>query len=318
MVTGYLGTLTTETRVILHLNTHKHKQSDWSAPLTLTQSGISEAVFVQRKHIPRTLNKLVSLEEVEIMKKHIPGGKQRRQIYLLSEKGRHRAKQILSELLEKGCQKSGQTGTIGEFWKPSQPILEFLSHFDDGLNYSDIPLNIQTINRIQANSLTKQESEELIHRLFEKAWMDGRISRDEQILLGEVILFLDLESDRVTEISEKARRSPASQSPDAIYFEMLKQALMDGEIVEDENALLQTLKAALKISDDLHLELMKKAREESQLSTEVTSYKAALETAMKDGKITEDEQSILLSLRKTLGISDIMHEELFNSLSNNQ
>ena len=51
---------------------------------------------------------------------------------------------------------------------------------------------------------------------------------------------------------------------------------------------------------------------------EVTSYKAALETAMKDGKITEDEQSILLSLRKTLGISDLMHEELFNSLSNNQ
>ena len=63
---------------------------------------------------------------------------------------------------------------------------------------------------------------------------------------------------------------------------------------------------------------MNKALEESQLSTEVISYKAALETAMKDGKITEDEQSILLSLRKTLGISDSLHEELFNSLSNNQ
>ena len=103
MVTGYLGTLTTEIRVILHLYSHKHKHSDWSAPSTLTQSGISEAVFVQRKHIPRTLNKLVSLKQVEIMKKHIPGGKQRRQIYLLSEKGKHRAKEILTELLEKEC-----------------------------------------------------------------------------------------------------------------------------------------------------------------------------------------------------------------------
>ena len=318
MVTGYLGTLTTETRVILHLNTHKHKQSDWSAPLALTQSGISEAVFVQRKHIPRTLNKLVSLEEVEIMKKHIPGGKQRRQIYFLSEKGKHRAEGILSDLLEKECQKSGKGGTIGEFWKHSQPILEFLSHFDDGLNYSDVPLNVHTQNRIQANSLTKQESEELIHRLFEKAWMDGRISRDEQILLGEVIQFLGLESDRVTDISDKARKAPSSQSPETIYFEMLKQALMDGEIVEDENALLQTLKTALKISDDLHLELMKKARDESQLSTEIISYKAALQTAMVDGKITEDEHSILSSLRKTLGISDSLHDELFRSLSNNQ
>ena len=221
-------------------------------------------------------------------------------------------------MLEKECQKSGKSGTIGEFWKPSQPILEFLSHFDDGLNYSDVPLNIQKRNRIQANSLTKQESEELIHRLFEKAWMDGRISRDEQILLGEVIQFLGLESERVTDISDKARRAPSSQSPEAIYFEMLKQALMDGEIVEDENALLQTLKTALKISDDLHLELMKKAREESQSSKELISYRAALETAMVDGTITEDEQSILASLRKTLGISDSLHEELFNSISNNQ
>ena len=318
MVTGYLGTLTTEIRVILHLYSHKHKHSDWSAPSTLTQSGISEAVFVQRKHIPRTLNKLVSLKQVEIMNKHIPGGKQRRQIYLLSEKGKHRAKEILTELLEKECLKTGKSSKIGEFWKPSQPILEFLSHFDDGLNYSDVPLNVHMKNRIQASSLTKQESEELIHRLFEKAWMDGRISRDEQILLGEVIQFLGLESNRVTEISDKARKTPVSQNPESIYFEMLKQALLDGEIVEDENALLLTLKTALKISDEEHSQLMNKALEESQLSTEVISYKEALETAMLDGKITEDEQSILSSLRKTLGISDSLHDELFTSLSNNQ
>ena len=148
--------------------------------------------------------------------------------------------------------------------------------------------------------------------------MDGRISRDEQILLGEVIQFLGLESNRVTEISDKARKTPVSQNPESIYFEMLKQALLDGEIVEDENALLLTLKTALKISDEQHSQLMNKALEESQLSTEVISYKEALETAMLDGKITEDEQSILSSLRKTLGISDSLHDELFTSLSNNQ
>ena len=112
MVNGYLGALTTETRVLLHLNTHKHKHSDWSAPQALTQSGISDAVFIQRKHIPRTLNKLVGLNEVEIMKKHIPGGKQRRQIYILSEKGRTRAKEILNDLLRRECVKIGENGTL--------------------------------------------------------------------------------------------------------------------------------------------------------------------------------------------------------------
>ena len=318
MVNGYLGALTTETRVLLHLNTHKHKHSDWSAPQALTQSGISDAVFIQRKHIPRTLNKLVGLNEVEIMKKHIPGGKQRRQIYILSEKGRTRAKEILNDLLRRECVKIGENGTLGEFWQPSQPILQFLSHFDDGLNYFETPLNVQSTNNVGASSLTKKESEDLIHRLFEKAWLDGKISRDEQILLGEVIQFLGINSEDVKKISNKARKTPSKQSPESIYFEMVKQALLDGEIVEDENALLMTLKTALNISDELHFDLLNKAKDERLLSTNVQSYKAALETALSDGKITSDEYSILESLRATLGISNSLHDELVKSLGNNQ
>ena len=61
---------------------------------------------------------------------------------------------------------------------------------------------------------------------------------------------------------------------------------------------------------------MNKALEESQLSTEVISYKA-LETAMLDGKIVEDD-NLFFHPRKTLGISDSLHDELFTSLSNNQ
>ena len=69
-------------------------------------------------------------------------------------------------------------------------------------------------NRIQASSLTKQESEELIHRLFEKlGWMTN--IRDEQILLGEVIQFLGLESNRVTEIA--LRKASGLSKPRCIF-----------------------------------------------------------------------------------------------------
>ena len=58
MVDGYLGTLTTEERALLHLINQQLPSGGWEAPATLTQAGISAAVHVQRKHIPRTLKRM--------------------------------------------------------------------------------------------------------------------------------------------------------------------------------------------------------------------------------------------------------------------
>ena len=58
MVEGYLGTLTTEERTLLHLINQQLPSGGWEAPATMTQAGISAAVHVQRKHIPRTLNRM--------------------------------------------------------------------------------------------------------------------------------------------------------------------------------------------------------------------------------------------------------------------
>ena len=58
MVVGFLGTLTTEERTMLHLLNQQLPQGGWEAPASLTQAGISAAVHVQRKHIPRTLKRM--------------------------------------------------------------------------------------------------------------------------------------------------------------------------------------------------------------------------------------------------------------------
>ena len=50
------------------------------------------------------------------------------------------------------------------------------------------------------------------------------------------------------------------------------------------------------------------------LSPNVISYKSALQTALNDGVITEDESSILETLRNSLNISMKLHDELMESL----
>ena len=314
MVRGYLGTLTTETRVLIHLFGFKHNSNDWSAPNSLTQSGIAAAVHIQRKHIPRTLNKLVEKNDVEIMKKHIPGGKQRRQIYFLTQKGHIRTQELVSNILEKNCTMEGKTVSLSEVWERKRPLLEFLSHFDEGLNHSVTSLVTTHENPSESTGISKEQSEDLVFRLFKKAWLDGKITKDEQVILGEVIHFLGLSPEIVSEISDRARSKQTSKNPDLVYFEMLKQALVDGEIVSDETALLNTLRFALKISTETHNELLAKAKSEMLLSPNVISYKSALQTALNDGVITEDESSILETLRNSLNISMKLHDELMESL----
>ena len=66
MVDGYLGRLTTEHRMLIHLYDNILPNNQWEAPVALTQAGISAAVHVQRKHVPRTLKRLEKIQEVSV------------------------------------------------------------------------------------------------------------------------------------------------------------------------------------------------------------------------------------------------------------
>ena len=91
MVDGYLGTMTTEERMLLHLFDNPLPEGQWEAPFTVTQAGISAAVHVQRKHVPRTLKRLENRDELHSGQRHVPGAKQRRRAYGLTAKGKERA-----------------------------------------------------------------------------------------------------------------------------------------------------------------------------------------------------------------------------------
>jgi len=314
MVDGYLGSLTTEERTLLHLLDHPLPKGKWEAPEAITQAGISAAVHVQRKHVPRTLKRLEKNLDIEIAQRHIPGAKQKRRVYSLSFQGKERAQQLLASIMVLEITRLDQTLTIADVREKNKPILDALSHLDEGMLYYETPVISPVSNPEGVASLDAQAGEELVRRMFATAWKDGKITKDEQQLLSDVVDFLCMHPERARRLSEEARGSPENPPPEDVYLDMLRQALIDGELADDEMALIKTFQIAFDIDDEAHLRLMEKARAEPYLPDNVLTYKATLDTAMKDGKITSDEEAMLSTLREALNVSVSEHARLLAEL----
>ncbi len=307
MVDGYLGKLTTEHRMLIHLFDNKLPNSQWEAPAALTQAGISAAVHVQRKHVPRTLKRLEKAGEISINSRHVPGAKQRRKVYSLTTTGRTRASLLVEQTLGTSVIYDGETVSIRDIPRGERKILEVLSHIDEEYYYHKDPIISSIAEPSGKASLDAQSSEELVKRMFARAWEDGIITYDEHQLISEVVEFLGMHPSRIKRLSEQARESIIVSPPEDIYLEMLSQALVDNKLVEDEVALLETYRGAYGITDETHEKLLNLAIQEPVYPDNVKTYLNTLETALFDGVITADEDAMLATLRKSLGISDIQH-----------
>ncbi len=310
MVDGFLGTLTTEQRMLIHLFDNILPSNQWEAPVALTQAGISAAVHVQRKHVPRTLKRLEKANEIEVTNRHVPGGKQRRKVYSLTTQGKIRGKLVVENVLSVIIELNGKPTAIGEISKNNRRILEILSHIDDNLRYHDDPVITSIAKPSGTASLDAQSSEELMKRMFARAWEDGKITNDEHQLITEVVDFLGMHPERVRRLSEEARTAIDIPPPEEIYLEMLRQALVDEQIIEEEVALLDTFRVAYGIDEEMHTRLLEKAVLEPLYPEHILTYYAALETAMDDGIITSDENAMLYTLRVSLDISEGEHANL--------
>ena len=310
MVDGFLGSLTTEQRMLIHLYDNILPSNQWEAPVALTQAGISAAVHVQRKHVPRTLKRLEKANEIEVTNRHVPGGRQRRKVYSLTTQGKIRGKLVVENVLSTIIEFHGEATAIADISKNNRRILEILSHIDSNLRYHDEPVITSIAKPSGKASLDAQTSEELMKRMFARAWEDGKITNDEHQLITEVVDFLGMHPERVRRLSEEARTAIDIPPPEEIYLEMLRQALVDEQIIEEENALLDTFRVAYGIDEKMHESLLEKALLEPMYPEHILTYYSALETAMDDGIITNDEDAMLNTLRKSLDISDGEHANL--------
>jgi uncharacterized membrane protein YebE (DUF533 family) len=314
MVDGYLGTITTEVRTLLHLFDNPLPEGHWEAPDAVTQAGISAAVHVQRKHVPRTLKRLEQRSELITGQRHVPGAKQRRRVYGLTANGRDRANSLRDNILAEIVIKDGEKVVLSSLRSGGQMTLDLLSHLDEGMVYYESAISSPVSNPEGTASLDAQAGENLIRRMLARAWEDGRITKDEQQLISEVVDFVGMHPDRVRRLSDEARRSQNAPPPEEVYRDMLRQALIDGEIVEDEITLLTTMRHAFGIDLETHEILLAEAREDPVLDENTMTYRATLVTALADGMITSDESAMLSTLRKSLGISDARHATLLAEL----
>ena len=314
MVSGFLGTLTTEERTLLHLLNHQLPENNWEAPMELTQAGISAAVHVQRKHVPRTLKRLEEQSFLNTTSRHVPGARQRRRVYSLTPEGRERALSILQRVQSTPVQKEGTMVLLDSLLSSSENTLETLAHIDEHMIVHSDPVMSPVSHPEGSASLDAQAGEALVRRMFARAWQDGRITKDEQLLLNEVVDFLGMHPDRVRRLSNEARREINAPPPEEIYLDMLRQALVDGVIHEEEEALLRTVQVAFDIDAETHERILNQALQQPYITPELEAYSSVLKTALIDGIITSDESAMLETLRRTTGISDQEHAMLLAEL----
>ena len=143
--------------------------------------------------------------------------------------------------------------------KSSENTLETLAHVDEHLVVHVDPVMSPVSHPEGSASLDAQAGEALVRRMFARAWQDGRITKDEQLLLNEVVDFLGMHPERVRRLSNEARREINAPPPEEIYLDMLRQALVDGVIHEEEEALLKTVQIAFDIDETTHQQLLNQA-----------------------------------------------------------
>ncbi|MEC7704340.1 MAG: hypothetical protein VX906_03755, partial [Candidatus Thermoplasmatota archaeon] len=128
-------TLTVEQRVLVHLWDTPLGDNPWEGRSELTQAGVSQAVGIARKHLPRTLKKLRDKNHIHEETRHVPGANQRCRVYNLSPSGREAAGELVSEIHNRVVKADGEMTTVQALHNHSTNLLDLLRNIDSTGTY---------------------------------------------------------------------------------------------------------------------------------------------------------------------------------------
>lgn len=301
--------MTAEERLLLHLRDNPLPERAWDVESTLTQAGIAESTFIQRKHVPRTLKLAIKRNLVEDDTRHIIGSKQRRKVYRLTPEGVKNSTELRNRLLKMVVEKDGEKQPIADFIGHDK-LLSILAHIDEKCLWNDEPLS-----RHKAPTDVKIAAEAIFTSVLGEAWSDGQLSRDEIGIINvlrKVLNFPEDELDRLNKVASESVKGEISEK-DSVYLNVLLEALADGQLIREEDAMLARLRSSLGLSEADHRRMIVIAESKLELDGEnhnIPAYADALRVALADKIITEDEEALLKTFRKTLDISDQQHQSL--------
>ena len=246
---------TASERILLHLIDYLKKDQQVEIPIAVTQEGIALITCIHRKHIPRSLNKLIENNLIKEKRCHVKGKKQIMKTYSLTNEGRKEAIRLKNKF-------SDQTVAIILKGKKSmKTISEIHDFYNKTYSYSCIISQVMkhnyfNINNLMIKQINKNEtilSPELIYKeALEEAWKDGILTIDERNLLKKLRDTLQISKDVHNKIQHKILQSKKYSSTEAyrqIYDIILEEVMRDNKISKDEEAILKKLKKYFNIDN---------------------------------------------------------------------
>ena len=305
-----LLTLTVEQRVLLHLWDTPLGDNPWEGRPELTQAGVSDAVGIARKHLPRTLKKLREKECIQEETRHVAGAKQRCRVYALSPIGRKAASELVDDIQTRVVKADGEKTTVQALHNHTTGLLDVLRNIDSTGTYRPpIDGDVVDIIPLDGSDLPLDHRLAVYDNIVRTAWSDGVVTKDEQAMLDDLAMYLGLEPYDTEPIEKRVREE--SIDPDAenssLYKQMLEVAWQDGEVDANEQAMLDSLAGMLGLASarDVQLDWVC-----DRLDDRMKAYCSAMEAAWEDGRVSDDEENILQSLRDSLSISDQEHKTI--------
>ena len=303
-------TLTVEQRVLLHLWDTPLGDNPWEGRPELTQAGVSDAVGIARKHLPRTLKKLRDKGHILEETRHVAGAKQRCRVYALSTDGREAASELVNDIHSRVVKVDGESATVQTLHNHATGILDVLRNIDNAGTYRPMTDGVlDTPIQLDGRDLPLEHRLGIYDNIVRTAWADGVVTKDEQAMLDDMAMYLGLEPHNTEPIDKLVREE--SIDPDAenssLYKQMLEVAWQDGEVDANEQAMLDSLAGMLGLESarDVQLDWVF-----DRLDDRLRAYCSAMEAAWEDGIVTGDEENMLGSMRKTLTITEEEHKTI--------
>ena len=305
-----LLTLTVEQRVLLHLWDTPLGDNPWEGRPELTQAGVSEAVGIARKHLPRTLKKLREKDRINEETRHVAGAKQRCRVYSLSTEGRKAASDLVEDIHSRVVKVDNEETTVLTLHNHTTGLLDVLRNIDSTGSYRPpIEGDVEVQPTLDGRDLPLDHRLAIYDNIVRTAWSDGVVTKDEQAMLDDMAMYLGLEPDDTEPIEKRVRDE--SIDPDAenssLYKQMLEVAWQDGEVDANEQAMLDSLAGMLGLESarDVQLDWVCE-----RLDDRLKAYCSAMEAAWQDGQVSDDEENMLGSMRNSLTISDEEHKTI--------
>tara|TARA_Y100000739_G_C20535924_1_gene431245 strand:+ start:124 stop:939 length:816 start_codon:yes stop_codon:yes gene_type:complete len=260
-------------------------ENAWDAPIEHSQSGVSNAVGVHRRHLPRTMRRLEDSALINIELRHVKNIKRKVQVYSLTNKGQKMASDLLENILTWQVESDDGQVPLSSIYTNSTDILQFL---------------YPTSDMYESPSIGR------LAELVKVAYEDGILTTAEERLLDTAAQELHVDRETLERIKERISNNNSNGFESRLIKTALMTALADGYIDKNEEKILRRLAIESGIEHEAYSTLVERTLSEC-LSLEERAYFGAMEAI---NWFIDESNSFIDDLRNALGIDSEQHDRL--------